>query len=214
MIYGEHTPKFQSFMTSIVIKRRRCTASSVAHVEVDVESFHAQFGAKPAVLQGYLCEDNLPAGMNVVKCVSAQAAWYFGHLFPATSAEISSSDPSELCVAIGPQAVTISGKRHFPSSSIFLWRTVFRDTARARAVASWLAPSATGVGARAEAPRGPTSRGQAHSLDVQRYDSQKPLKQSPMVKKDVTRLTSASAAWTTRPTIRWTIAPTRLRASR
>ena len=81
MIYGEHTPKFQSFMTSIVIKRRRCTASSVAHVEVDVKSFHAQFGAKPAVLQGYLCEDNIPAGMNVVKCVSAQAAWYFGQLF-------------------------------------------------------------------------------------------------------------------------------------
>ena len=138
----------------------------------------------------------------------------FRPLFSATSAEISSSDPSELRVAIGPQAVTIKGKPHFPSSSIFLWRTVFRDTVRARAVASWLAPSATGVGARAEAPRGPTSRGQAHSLDVQRYDSQKPLKQSPMVKKDVTRLTSASAAWTTRPSIRWTIAPTRLRASR
>ena len=85
-------------------------------------------------------------------------------------------------MAIGPQAVTIKGKPHFPSSSIFLWRTVFRDTVRARAVASWLAPSATGVGARAEAPRGPTSRGQGHSLDIQRYDSQKPLKQSPMVK--------------------------------
>ena len=159
MIYGEHTPKFQSFLMSMRIERRRCTASSVAHVELDVASFRAQFGAKPAVLQGYVCEDNIPAGMNVVKCVS---------------------DPSELCVAIGPQTVAINGKPHFPPSSIFRWRTVFRDIVRPRAVASWLAPSTTGVGARAEAPRGPTSRGQAHSLDIQRYDSQKPLKQSPM----------------------------------
>ena len=79
MIYGEHTTKFQSFLTSMRRERRRCTASSVTHVELDVASVRAQFGAKPAVLQGYLCEDNLPAGMNVVKCVSAQAAWYFGH---------------------------------------------------------------------------------------------------------------------------------------
>ena len=71
MIYGLHTPKFQSFLTSIVMKRRRCTASSVAHVEVEATG----------VLQGYLPEDNLPGGMNVVKCVSAQAAWYFGHFF-------------------------------------------------------------------------------------------------------------------------------------
>ena len=152
MIYGEPTPRFQSFLMSMRIERRRCTASSVAYVELDVASCRAQFGAKPAVLQGYLCEDDIPAGMNVVKCVSAEAAWYFGHFFGATSAEITSSDPSELCVAIGPQTVAINGKPHFPSSSIFLWRTVFRDTVRARAVASWLAPSATGVGARAEAP--------------------------------------------------------------
>ena len=175
MIYGEHTPKFQSFLMSMRIERRRCTASSVAHVEVEFESSSA--------VQSFVREDNMPAGMNVVKCVSAEAACYFGHFSAATSAEITSSDLSEHCVAIGPQAVTIKGKPHFPSSSIFLWRTVFRDTVLARAVASWLAPSATGVGARAEAPRGPTSRGQAHSLDIQRYDSQKPLKQSPMVKK-------------------------------
>ena len=73
MIYGEHTPKFQSFMTSIVIKRRRCTASSVAHVEVEFESSSA--------VQSFVREDNIPAGMNVVKCVSAKAAWYLGHFF-------------------------------------------------------------------------------------------------------------------------------------
>ena len=77
MIYGEHTPKFQSFLTSIVIKRRRCTASSVAHVEVALDSF----GAGPEVLKADVREDTIPADMTVLKCVSAEAAWYVGHLF-------------------------------------------------------------------------------------------------------------------------------------
>ena len=45
------------------------------------EGCGAKFGAKPALLEGYLPEDNLPTDMNVVKCVSAEAAWYFGHFF-------------------------------------------------------------------------------------------------------------------------------------
>ena len=174
MIYGQHTSKFQSFLSFVRIERWRCLATSPAHVEVQLDAL----GAGPQVPIAYTREDTIPADMTVLKCRSAETAWYLGHLFGATHEEIVSSDPSELCVAIGPQSKRIKGKA-FPVSCIFLWRTVMQDTVFERDVARWLAPCATDVVARAEALRGPTARAQAHSLDVQRYDSQKPLRQSP-----------------------------------
>ena len=70
MIYGQQTSKFQSFLSFVRIERRRCMATSPAHVEVELDAL----GAGPQVPIAYVREDTIPADMTVLKCRSSEAA--------------------------------------------------------------------------------------------------------------------------------------------
>ena len=78
--------------------------------------------------------------MKVLVCVSADAAWFCGHMFGASPQELTRVDPSERCLMVGPEAVVDEeAVAVVPVSGIVLWRKILLNPAHAWQAAKWLA---------------------------------------------------------------------------